>query len=284
MARHQKELTKKQKIIMYAAVATASVAAAVCAVVLVIHTVKNPPPVVLNSAKSAFSSAVSVSDTSSNQNSQSKPNNDNTQNNNSVISGITDGASYFTTQCAYVNDKNVDFITLNGVEVNNAFLIEGNSENTHRIVITYLDGTKKEFTVYTKPILSMLEQLDGINEYTATANNIEAINSIKKSAQSLSRKYSPYQETKDVYNVISSCDLMLEKIEEAARNLEEIKKSAEKFEGRELTSTDITDIVKLQDDISQLNTTKNLTESQLSELSDIGKKCTQWLSSIQSEE
>ncbi len=59
MSRHQKELTKKQKISIYISCAIAAVIAAVGAVVLVVHLVKNPPAVIFNSNSASYISNLS---------------------------------------------------------------------------------------------------------------------------------------------------------------------------------------------------------------------------------
>ncbi len=68
MSQHNKALTQKQKIILYASAAGAAVLAALIAVIIVIHTVKNPPAIIFNSNDASYMSSANLSqfDTSSN--------------------------------------------------------------------------------------------------------------------------------------------------------------------------------------------------------------------------
>lgn len=280
MARHQKELSKKQKTTIYISAAVAAIIAAVSAVFLVVHLVQNPPPVIFSSSKASYASNFSTLSTSSNETPQITPDTDKEPKEDLVISGITDGETYYTTQCAIIKGGNVDNITLNGVEVDNAFLIKGNSEDIHRIVITYLDGTTREITVYTMPINQMLEPLSGINEYSATADHTGTIKSIKASAQNAETSYSPYTETKALEDIITICDLMLNNIDTAAKELESIKNAVNDFESNELAIADSDKLTKILEDIDALTASRNLTAEQRSELGSIYSRCKQWLLSM----
>lgn len=280
MARHQKELSKKQKIIIYISATAAAVVAAVGAVFLVVHLVQNPPPVIFSSGKASYASNFSTLSTSSIEESIITPDTDKEPKEDLVISGITDGETYYTTQCAIVKGENIDNITLNGVEVDNVFLIDGNRDDIHRIVITYLDGTTREITVYTMPINQMLDPLSGINEFSATADHSSTINSIKTAAQNTETRYSPYTETKALEDIITICDSMLNNIDAAAKELESIKNAVNEFESKELTITDSDELTKILEDINALTASRNLTAEQRSELSNIYSKCKQWLINI----
>ena len=59
MSQHQKQLNKKQKLILYVSCAIAAIITAVIAVILLIHTVENPPSIVFGSSNSSNSSYLS---------------------------------------------------------------------------------------------------------------------------------------------------------------------------------------------------------------------------------
>lgn len=61
MSLHQKELTKKQKIIIYISSFAIAIVVAIVAVILLVHTVKNPPAVIFNSGSTSYTSAFNFS-------------------------------------------------------------------------------------------------------------------------------------------------------------------------------------------------------------------------------
>jgi len=272
LARHQKELTKQQKITIYIYVTICSVFVAICAVLLILHLVKNPPPVILISSKSSYNSNYSNHHSLSSELSQT--------NQDKSISGVTDGNTYYTTQCAVVMGENVDTVTLNGEEVNNTFLIPGNAKKTHKIIITYTDKTTTKITIYTSPISEILSPLKGINEFNATADNISAINDIRDKALRVQGRYSPYSETKAVEDIVTACDLMLEKINAATNAFETVQKAVEKFETTEITDKNYDELFELSQTINALSTNKNLTDNQLVSLGIMARKCNVWLTSL----
>lgn len=201
---------------------------------------------------------------------------------NTYVTGVDNQATYYTTQCVSVTENDeIKSVTLNNVEVDNVFLIKGNNQETHKIVITYLDGSTIEYVVYTKPITAMLDLLEGKNDHTVTEDDRNTIMSIKQMASSAELKYSKYSETEAIENILEYCDLMINKIDSAKEKLDAIKTSASKFEGKELSTKDITELYILYEDINELLSTQNLTNAQRGELGTIRSKCSTWLATVQ---
>ena len=198
-----------------------------------------------------------------------------------MISGIEDGQTYYTTQCVVVSSHNLKSVTLDGEKVDSIFLIPGDDEDIHHVVVTDLDGNKTEITVYTKPITSLFDPIEGLNEFSVTIDNRSTILDIKARAQNCLTDYSPYKETQELDIVISSCDLMLQNIDAAVKEYERIKSDFAILEGGEITVNDIATITKLFEDIQAVISGGNLTQSQKLELATIRSKCSQWLSDAQ---
>lgn len=198
------------------------------------------------------------------------------------ITGITNGATYYTTQCVNVTqNKDIDSITLNNKKVGNAFLINGDQNQTYDIVITYKNGATLKYTVYTKPIYAMLDPMKHANEYNANEDDIKTINEIKKLAETAEKKYSPYSETEAIESVISACDLMLKNINTAKEKFNAIKDKVAKFENQQLDRSDIEAVTSLRAELDALTTIQNLSPSQKRELSNLNEKCSKWLASLQ---
>lgn len=199
-----------------------------------------------------------------------------------LISGVVDGQTYYTTQCVSVSTHNLSSVTLNGEVVENMFLIPGNTTATHSIVITDLDGNETKITVYTKPVLSLLDSLNGTNENNATEDDLETIIAIKEIAQNSQSRYSPYSESRTIKDVIVGCELMIEKINQAKKDFDTIQTAAKGLFSRELTHLDVAEITKLHEDILSLLSNQNLSKTQKSELTAIRNQCQQQLQSLQS--
>ncbi len=197
-----------------------------------------------------------------------------------VVTGVTDGATYYTTQCVTVSSYNLASVTLDGVEVESVFLISGNSQDTHHIVVTDLNGATTEVTVYTLPIMSMLDSLGGINEYTATLDDRDSLLAVKALAQSVETRYSPIKESSAVEDVIYACDFMLESIEETVTEIERLKAIVAELENKELTASDLNTLTQLSEDISALTAKKALTDEQHFEINDISIKCQKWFNDL----
>lgn len=198
-----------------------------------------------------------------------------------VINGIQDGDTYYTTQYVSISDYNLESVTVNGKKCESVFLIPGNVEDIYRINVIHLDGETTTFTVYTKPVFSLLDKLEGITEYNVTANNKDTIQSIKDYALSLNTDYSSTKEKKDLEDVIATCDGLLKKIGSVTKEFDRIKAIMDSYDNKELTADDYNVLIKIIEDIRAINGTENLTPEQMNEIDAIRIKCNQYISEIQ---
>lgn len=195
-----------------------------------------------------------------------------------VITGVQDGATYYTTQVVSVADYNLESVTLNGQKCETTFLIPGNVDDVYKIVVTSLDGDVTTITVYTKPVISLLDPIDGITEYNVTLANKETIQAIKNTVLSLSTDYSAPKERSAHEDVIATCDVLLDRITTVLKEVERIKTLTSSYDGKDISEIDSGILTKIIEDIRALNTCKNLTQEQQNEISAIYTKCNQWLS------
>lgn len=198
-----------------------------------------------------------------------------------VITGVENEATYYTTQCVYVSEHNVESITVNGNSSDHTFLLKGDIENTYQIEVTEKDGNIIKYVVFTKPISAMYDIIGDINEYTATDADRENLVKLKELASSVVTEYSPYEETNQIEAIISACDTMLANIDSAIQQFESIKQTAESYESTELDSTYYDELSRLSEDLKALSSNTNLTSEQKAELNVILTKCNEWLETIQ---
>ena len=191
-----------------------------------------------------------------------------------IISGVQDGATYYTTQCVVVSPRNLDTVTVNGRKQNsNVFLIKGNRNETHRIVVTDINGNTTEIVIYTKDVYSLLDPLEGITELNATANHKDTILSVLNQVQSFDTSYNSSSETQTINDIVKFCNLMLEKIDFAEKELSRLKEEVAKYEGLYLSPVHNNELNKLMEEINAHIACENITNAQKAELVALQTRC-----------
>ena len=105
-----------------------------------------------------------------------------------VISGVTNGGTYYTTQKVTVIETNLESVTINGQPVpwdeNGAFTLAGNTDTSYTIAATDKVGHETTIAVTMKTTASLAEAIDGITRDNATSSERktvqEYLNDLKK--------------------------------------------------------------------------------------------------------
>ncbi len=92
-----------------------------------------------------------------------------------VITGIADGADYYTTQSVQATDTNLASVTLNGKEVGTEFTIAGNTETEYVIVAADKAGNETTVTVTMHKTEALRENLGDITKDNATSADRETV-------------------------------------------------------------------------------------------------------------
>ena len=92
-----------------------------------------------------------------------------------VITGIADGADYYTTQSVQATDTNLASVTLNGKEVGTAFTLAGNTETEYVIVAADKVGNETTVTVTMHKTEALRENLGDITKDNATSADRETV-------------------------------------------------------------------------------------------------------------
>ncbi len=96
-----------------------------------------------------------------------------------VISGITNGETYYTTQKVTVTEANLESVTVNGQPVsldeNGAFTLAGNTETSYTIAAADKVGNETTVSVTMKTTDSLAEAIDGITRDNATSSDRETV-------------------------------------------------------------------------------------------------------------
>ena len=134
-----------------------------------------------------------------------------------VIEGVTNGATYYTTQSVTVSDANLESITLNDETVGETFTIEGNKEETYTIVATDKAGNKTTYTVTMKPIASLAETIEEINTGNVTSEDKETVETVKEQIESIDLEDATEDEKTALQEILDKCNELVEKIEESVQ-------------------------------------------------------------------
>lgn len=134
-----------------------------------------------------------------------------------VIEGVTNGATYYTTQSVTVSDANLESITLNGETVNGTFTIEGNKEETYTIVATDKAGNKTEYTLTMKPISSLEESIGSLSPDNVTSRDKGTVEAVKEQIESIDLEDATEDEKAALQEILDKCDELVEKIEESVQ-------------------------------------------------------------------
>lgn len=96
-----------------------------------------------------------------------------------AITGVTDGATYYTTQTVTVADVNPDTLTCNGQPVSLPATLPGNTSATYVLTATDKAGNASTVTVTMKPIADLTAPVEGLTTANVTSQNIPALEQVQ---------------------------------------------------------------------------------------------------------
>ena len=145
-----------------------------------------------------------------------------------VISGVTDGGTYYVTQSVTVTDDHLQSVTLNGVPVTDStFTLEGNKSETYTIVATDLAGNKTSCTVTMKPVSTLAQPIEGLTIDNVTSADKADIEAVKAQVAAVNTASATEAEKAALREITDTCDTLLERLEQASQavNNETINKA-----------------------------------------------------------
>lgn len=134
-----------------------------------------------------------------------------------VIAGVTDGATYYTTQSVTVSDTNLQSVTLNDESVGETFTLAGNTEAVYTIAVTDKAGNKTTATVTMKPISSLEESIGSLTPDNVTSEDMGKVETVKEQIESIDLEDATEDEKAALQEILDKCDDLVEKIEESAQ-------------------------------------------------------------------
>ena len=145
-----------------------------------------------------------------------------------VISGVTDGGTYYVTQSVTVTDDHLQSVTLNGVPVTDStFTLEGNKSETYTIVAIDQAGNKTSCTVTMKPVSTLAQPIEGLTLDNVTSADKADIEAVKAQVAAVDTASATEAEKAALREITDTCDTLLERLEQASQavNNETINKA-----------------------------------------------------------
>ena len=186
-----------------------------------------------------------------------------------VISGIENGAIYYTTQKVTVTDKNADSIELNGENENADIVLDGNVDKNYIIVATDKAGNKTTVTVTMKPISSISSPIDSIKEENVKSSDKESIEQIKVSLQAVDITDATETEKALIDEMIAKCDALLQAISDVTAEITELTDAVNSYASASVKSSDKDAVEKLFDRVEALLNGDTITENERENLESV---------------
>lgn len=130
-----------------------------------------------------------------------------------VISGITNGETYYTTQKFIVTDPNIDTVTVNSKDLASGSFLPGNVNETYTLVATDKAGNRTTVYVTMKPISNLSDHLGSITEDDVKPDDQAKIEDVKKQAEAVETTNATAEEKEALQKIIDRCNRLLGKIE-----------------------------------------------------------------------
>lgn len=140
-----------------------------------------------------------------------------------VISGITDGATYYTSQKISVTGDYIESITLNGEAVESDFVLPGNTEAEYIIVATNKAGISTTYVISMHELSDITGVADAMTEKDVTENDRASLEEIKNKTATLLNDVNISDEEKAILNA------SLKHIDELLTLIDNISEQSAKF-------------------------------------------------------
>ena len=205
-----------------------------------------------------------------------------------VISGITDGETYYVSHEVTVSDDHLSAVTVNDAEATGStFVIAGDVDQVYKIVAIDKVGNAAECTVTMKPIASLEERIAGLTVDNVTSDDKENVEAVKDEIDTMDTRAATEGEKSALQKIDNNCKQLLAKIDETARAIE----TANIQEVADVTSDNVVledkdNLQAAKDDLEQAlkDYAGNLTEEEKAAIEEDIKRIDSALASIEKAE
>ncbi|MGW8114807.1 YDG domain-containing protein [Caproicibacterium sp. NSD3] len=183
-----------------------------------------------------------------------------------TITGIADGATYYTTQIVTATDKNLKSVILNGEEKASPVTLDGNTDATYTIVATDKADNSTVCTVTMKTIASLSGAIDPITTDNVKSSDQTEIETVKTNVGDVDITNATDAEKAALKTITDKCDSLLTKISDTIAEMNRITDAVNGYDLKTVKSSDKAAIEQLIKDIDSLLATENLTADEATAL------------------
>ena len=186
------------------------------------------------------------------------------------LTSVENGKTYYVTKRVTVEDENIEAVTLNGEPVENEFTLTGDADATYIIRAVDKAGNVTEYTVYMKPISSVTDAVADLTDDNVKSSDSDTVSSVESRILDIIGELDDSAATEDEQNKLNEanekCKSLNERISEVADEIKRIRDDADSSDIDKVTSADKAGIEKLIEDIDDLLSTDNLTDTERKDL------------------
>lgn len=202
-----------------------------------------------------------------------------------VISGITDGETYYGNTSFEVIDTYIDCVTVDGESVS---LTDGKytlvaDGKEHTVVAVDKSGNSKTVKITVITIASLDDNIEDITKDNVKSSDKQNIQDVLDFVNSLidSGKEFTDTEKEQLADIKANAEDLIEKIEDVSSEINGIETKVNGYDKNNITSEDKKNIQDIIERIMELNKTENLTEDEKSAMEDIKSKAEGLIKSIE---
>lgn len=187
-----------------------------------------------------------------------------------VIEGVEDGATYYVSQVIEITDTNYESLVIAQGDVmaaenaDDTDVLAGNVDIVYTITATDKAGNETVYTVYMKPIASILEPIAEITTDNVTSADLEAIAEVADFLATLDLEDATDEELAEIEAAALNCGTLTEKILEVALTIEELTTAASEITAENVVLENKDALVEAKEalEASLVDDAGNLTEEE----------------------
>ena len=182
------------------------------------------------------------------------------------IVGVENDKTYYVTKKVAIDDENLASVTLNGETVEDVFTLVGDKDATYVIRTEDKAGNVTEYTVYMKPISSIIDAISAITADNVKSSDAETISSVERQILDIAEAFDDGESTDDEWNKLTEaaakCKDLNKRIADVADEISRLTDAVNGYDIDKVTSDDKADVEKLIADIDTLLDGDNLTDTE----------------------
>lgn len=181
------------------------------------------------------------------------------------IVGVENDKTYYVTKKVAIDDENLASVTLNGETVEDVFTLVGDKDATYVIRTEDKAGNVTEYTVYMKPISSIIDAISAITADNVKSSDAETISSVERQILDIAEAFDDGESTDDEWNKLTEAAAKCKDLNKRIADVAEISRLTDAMNGYDIdkvTSDDKADVEKRIADIDTLLDGDNLTDTE----------------------